>query len=230
MQIREVIYAVLEPIADMTDDLRINKRMVYFELCQTRAELIKQELNRSKYIDASFAQTLRNFKLISSNISDSTYSTPYPLLKSELPLPKVIEYTNGPSIFGIFTMSGRKINFTSRQTWAKKKLRRENGNDAIWAFIYNNHLFVDGYQDLDEMEVDVNAFFSDPAIVGTVQRKCDGESLCLPVYYNDFFIPADLSRRIVEITRQVFFRKLGLPIDTQNNSKQDNQQPENVSS
>src|SRR4249919_3795342 len=91
----EAIYAVLDGTGLSTDDFPVSKRFVYNELKNARTELIKQELNKNMLFDSASLQTIESVKYERSEINKyGSFG-----LKSIIPIPKTIEYTNGIALY-----------------------------------------------------------------------------------------------------------------------------------
>lgn len=229
MTIIEAIYSVLEGLNISTDDSPISRRSIYFQLKTARSELIKQELNKSRLFDGSLSQTIEGLPMIISDISNGVTNA-YPILRSRLPLPEIIESENGLAITGLFLKNGVSITMTDKSTWFAKIRRRYQRSNELIAFIDKKYLWLDGLSDMDETELDLSAYYDDPASVGLygVQAGCSSaDSACKPAYMYDFNLPGYLSRRVIEITIAYYFRKLGVPQDTQNNGRFDIVSPQN---
>lgn len=227
MTINELIASVFAGSNISTDDTGISKRWIYNEAKVTRAELIKQELNKQRLYDGTQTQPLQ-LKLSYKDISGSDDIITYGLLISDEAIPKFIETDTGLALDGIYTKGGRHITFTDKQTWYAKKSRRFARMTDVYAFIYNHHLYVDGFPDMEEFEVDVNGYFDDPVLVGILNDKlnndCENkEDKCKPAFEQEFYAPTHIERRIIEIVRAVVFRRLGIPTDVENNDKLDTQ-------
>lgn len=220
MTIKTAIASTIEGVMDYTDDIGISKRFIYNELLLNRSELTKQELNKKRLFDASFAQTIEGFTLSRSDISGQLNYNHTPVLISDVLIPKVIENETGPTIW-VFNMLGEPIILTDKTSWLKRKKRRFQNNDPI-AFIDKDRLVVDGFQDLEELRIDLTAYYYDPIVVAkynSMYSKDDCESSnCKPVYEYEFSCTEHIGRRCIEMARAVILRKLGIPEDIENNS------------
>jgi hypothetical protein len=140
-------------------------------------------------------------------------------------VPSLIEYDKGLALFSVYTMMGKRVIMTDKNTWFSKINRRFQKADTSYGFIDKGRLVVHGFEDLIEMEVDLQGFFYDPVAAGMISAKsgCDGDSsqICKPAYDYDMHLPGHISRRVLEIVRSVVFRSLGVPLDNSNNSMSD---------
>lgn len=220
----DFISQVMDGTGISTDDTFISRRFVYNEFQMVRAELLKQELNKDRLLDGSFAQTISGFKVRESDISQTNRYTTQNVLVSEYEIPKLIEYDKGIALFQVYTMSGDSITITDKTTWKNKIQRRHQPGDIIYGFVDKNRLVLSGIDDLEEMELDIVGFFFDPVEASALSLKSactDQEGKCKPAYELDINLPGHISRRAVEMVRSSVFRVLGIPLDNTNNSQND---------
>ena len=228
MNIKTLISQVFDGTNISSDDAPVSRRFVYNELLPTRSELIKQELNKNRLLDGSFAQTIEGFRLVEMDISQRSDFKTMNVLVSEKPIPQLIEYNGGYALTQAYTMSGRDIIMTSKSTFMEKISRRYNPSNAIYGFFDKGKLVVSGLEDLSEVLVDLVGYFRDPISAQALSSKeCSGteNAKCKPVYEYDLFMPSHIQRRVVEVVRNVVFRKLSIPLDNSNNSLSDIQAP-----
>jgi hypothetical protein len=217
MIVQEFISNVFEGVNASTDDLGISRRWVYNEARPVRAELIKQEFNKNRLYDGAQAQPLESFELQPYDMAT------YPVLRSVNKMPKIIECDTGLALDNLYTKSGKTIILTDKTTWLSKKGRRFSRNCDSYGFVWDGYLYVDGFSDLDSLLVDLPGYFDDPVSVGILNDYLSDptNNLCKAAYEYDFFIPAHIERRVIEIVRSVVLRKLGIPTDIENNDKSD---------
>lgn len=229
MLIQEPIYSVLEGLNISTDDRPISKRSIYYQLKIIRSELIKQELNQKRLFDGSASQTIENLKMIGADISNGV-TRAYPILRSQYPLPEIIESAYGLAVTGLYLKNGTPITLTDKATWYAKTKRRYQRKNELIAFIDNKYLWMDGMSDEDEIPVDLGAYYDDPAAAGLLNARCcqASDEVCKPAYMYEFHVPGYLSRRIIEMAIGFFGRKLGIPQDNQNNGRFDIVPPQNI--
>lgn len=224
MTIIDFISQVMDGTGISSDDTFISRRFVYNEFQLVRAELLKQELNKDRLLDGSFAQTISGFKLRESDISQTNRYNTKTVLVSEYELPKLIEYDKGIALFQVYTMSGQSITITNKSSWQNKINRRHQPEDVIYGFVDKNRLVIAGIDDLEEMELDIVGFFFDPieASILSYKAECgDNENACKPAYEMDINLPGHISGRAVNMVRESVFRVLGIPLDNTNNSQSD---------
>lgn len=225
MTINEAIYSVFEGAGISTDDFPVRKRFVYRELRNARTELIKQELNKNKLLTADTAQSLICFPLERADASTCLdCQTGLFVLRSKDKVPKMIE-----SDFGVFVevylQNGVMIPKIMRSDWLANLKRRYQLPNFSGCMFINEHIIIVGYEDIDELIVDVSGYFDQPEEVHRLNRKHDDNCAitdkCLPLYEYPFECPGYLSRRVIEIARAVVFRRMGIPLDQDNNAKSD---------
>lgn len=229
MIVKNFISQVYDGTGVSSDDTQISKRFIYNELLPTRAELIKQELNKDRLLDGSLAQGVSGFKLMRGDISQTTKYNTTEVFISELDVPQLIEYDKGLALFSVYTMMGKHIVMTDKKTWYNKIHRRHVKADSVYGFIDKGKLVIDGFGDLMELEVDLQGFFYDPVAAGMLSNdgSCSNEEgNCKPAYEYEVSLPGHIARRTIEIVRQVVFRVLGVPLDNSNDSMSDAGRPQ----
>lgn len=224
MTIIQAIYQVLEGTGSSSDDFPVRKRFVYNELRVTSNELVKQELNKYRLWDGSSAQTLTAwpFKRVDSSSSPDCPTGRY-FLQSVETIPQFIESDFGIAITNVYFLNGVAIPQIKREDWNLMGKRRFNLPDSIGFFLINGKVCVVGYES-DEVLLDLEGFFESPEQVETLNLNnadCAEDQKCKPIFELDFKCPGHLQRRVIEIVRSVVFRKLGIPLDDNNNAKFD---------
>lgn len=223
MKIREAIYSVLEGTGISSDDFSVRKRFVYRELKIARNELIRQDLNNGNLLDGDTAQTLHCFPLERVDAAQclDCESGIY-VLRSKKPLPALVEYEGG-IFLEVFLLNGVAIPKIARSDWQSQKKRRFKLPGFYGYMLVNNYVLIVDYEDIDELLIDALAFFKNPEDIGAWNRQLENceEDSCDPIDMYEFECPGHLERRVIEIARSVVFRKLGIPLDTNNNTKQD---------
>lgn len=223
MTIIQAIYQVLEGTGLSSDDFPVRKRFVYNELRTTSNELVKQELNKYRLWDGSSAQTLTcvPFKRVDSS-SCSDCPTGRYFLQSDV-IPQFIESDFGIAITNVYFLNGMAIPQIRREDWNHMGKRRFNLPDSMGFFLINGKVCVVGY-DADEVALDLEGFFESPEQIEMLNLNnadCAENQKCKPIFELDFKCPGHLQRRVIEIVRSVVFRKLGIPLDDNNNAKFD---------
>jgi len=224
MTVAEAIYAVLDGSGISTDDSPVRRRFIYNEIRIANTELVKQELNKYRLWDGTSAQTLECITLERRDASSCIdCPTGKYLLRSKEPLPAMIETDHGISITNVYFMNGVSIPQIKKEDWINWGKRRFNLPDKVGFFLTNNFLNVVGYE-ADVIDVDVEGFFHEPETIERMNLKnadCAADQKCKAVFEYDFKGPSHLQRRVIEIARAVVFRKLGIPLDENNNAKFD---------
>lgn len=222
MTIEQAIYAVFEGTGKTSDDYPVRKRFVYNELKNAYRELVRQDLN--KYRNWESAQTLSCVEMERVDAASCLdCDSGIYILRSKKALPDILETDFGPAITGAYLQNGVKIDAIDRAHWLKNKRRRYALNNPGF-FHVNNFINLVNYDDVDELIIDVEAFFNDPEEITIRNREatgCTDGTECTPIYMGPFECPGHLTRRVIEICREAVFRKLGIPIDTNNNAKSD---------
>lgn len=225
MTIAQSISAVLDGSGRNSDDYSVRKRFVYNELKNAYKELVRQDLNKYRLWDGSSSQTMECVELerVDAASCFNCESGIY-ILKSKKPLPDLLETDFGIALTGVYFLNGKSIERTSKLSLSRNKVTRYSKEPEVGYLLTNKHIHVVNYDDVDELLLNVEGFFEEPEIVYEYNRHnsdCDAEDLCKAIYEEDFGCPGHLLRRVIEMTRSVVFRKLGIPIDTNNNAKSD---------
>lgn len=232
MKISEAIAAVFEGTGKSSDDYPVRKRFVYNELKNAYKELVRQDMNEYRMWDGANAQTLECIRLVRTDAASClNCESGIFMLRSETPIPEIIETDYGPALTNVFLMNGRSVEkYNDRSSAVRDLNRRYRLPDSFGYLLVNRYICVLNYDDVDELIVNAEGFYGDPESIyssNSTNQGCSTEQACLPVYEYDFSCPGHLLRRVIEITRLVVFRKLGIPLDLVNNAKPD---PQNVQS
>lgn len=225
MTINEAIASVFEGSGKTSDDYPIRKRFVYNELKNAYRELIRQDLNRDRLWDGTSSQTLQCVELERVDMASclDCGSGEFMLL-SKNQLPELLETDKGIAVTGVYFMNGVSISKIDRSSIQRRKGRRYQRKQDIGFLFINRKIGIVGFDDVDELLIDVEGFFGEPEQIFSYNKNrnnCEQEELCKPIFEYDFGCPGHLLRRVIEIVRQVIFRRLGIPIDDQNNAKSD---------
>lgn len=229
MTIGEAISSVFSGAGRSSDDFPIRRRFVYRELKFARNELIKQELNKGNLYDEFSSQTIECLKLERVDASSCfRCDSGIYILRSVNELPDIIQCDSGPAITGLYMQNGAIINPLSFDDWQFRKERRNRLPGAFGYALRNRHLFLLDYDDVDEIDVVFSAHFTSPEDIDKINSEredCPKDAKCKSIADMDFHCPGHLERRVIEITRAVIFRKLGIPEDNNNNAKSDTYVP-----
>ena len=216
--IKDTIYVALKDVNISSDDHSFSLQYVYKKIKATRAELLRQDYSNGDTAISGIAQTLDcvNMKVLEpTECGDLEMDG---LLRSCKPIPDPIETKQLPMITGVYTANGRVIEFSTLKQLADSKKRRfQKADPEPVAFIRNKYLYIANYEDIDCLDTSVEGHFYDLEDV----YKFNNPDKCLPVYDMPFEVPEYLTRRIIRIVTDELRLKMGVPIDSVNNSKED---------
>ena len=225
----EAISSVFSGAGRSSDDFPIRRRFVYRELKFARAELIKQELNKGNLYDEFSSQTIDCLKLERVDASSCfKCETGIFILRSVDEIPDLIQCDSGSAITGLYMQNGAVINPLSFDDWQFRKERRNKLPGTFGYALRNKRLFLLDYDDVDEIDIIFSGHFVSPEDViriNNLKEGCPKDAACQSIADMDFSCPGHLERRVIEITRAVIFRRLGIPEDTTNNAKSDTYVP-----
>jgi hypothetical protein len=219
MTINEFIYQVLDAVNISTDDFPMSKRFIYACGKSARSELIKQELNKNILLDNGSLQTIVKVKM---ERTETTELSGIYVLRSDIKIPKVIEYKRGPAVF-VYMMNGKQVSIVQKEVIHGRKDRRFPMIGFYGGYLQNDYLFIAGYDDVDEIDVSVDGHFTDPEeiIALNLQNDENCEDKCISITEYDFICPAHIERRVIELAASIALRKLQIPEDKSNNSQFD---------
>lgn len=171
---------------------------------QYRALLIKQDLDKGRYINDQYVQTISPFHI--SKVSNCAGGFNY---KSDEELPKFIDLHFGSGLVAVKDMDGNLIQ-VGTETKAKYQSSRKYTCADYIAYIKNNHLYLNGPEHLEYVEI--QGVLEDPTSAGS----------CFDMDDTPYPVPANL---IPIIKQMIFERELNIslktPSDTTNNSTND---------
>jgi hypothetical protein len=176
-------------------------------------------------LDSGSGQTLECVVLKRTDLSTCVdCETGINILRSEKPVPKALETDFGLAYLNASFQNGVSIDFIDKTYWQTKKKRRYSLS-SCGCYLVNEHICLVDYEDIDEVLINIDGHFENPEEVTRLNLlnnpDCTSDQLCLPIYDLEFQCPGHIIRRALEIVRTVVFRKLGIPLDTSNNSKFD---------
>ncbi len=110
--------------SQVTSSETISWRQIENWIHQYRAMMIKKDLDKSKYPNPDYIQEIQCLKMIVvDKADDSTIKTNRLLLRSELQLPKTIDFNYSQGFTYIGTLDGKELQLVpqSRVKWQKEK-------------------------------------------------------------------------------------------------------------
>jgi len=129
--------------SEVTQSESISWRQIENWIHQYRATMIKRDLDKNKYPNPDYIQEIQALKMIVVNrADDSTIPTGKLLLKSELQLPKTIDFNYSQGFTYIGTLDGKELQLVpqSRVKWQKEK---EYTSTQPLVFYKNRHLYIE---------------------------------------------------------------------------------------
>lgn len=218
----EAIQRVLGGFQAYSDDSSLSRRYVFNILKSARSELLKQEYEKRRLLNSSATQAIKCFKLIEVDISECCENeTGCTILRSELPLPKLVDTIFGRIITGVFDLLGNEIDKTTAKDWQLIRKRPYKLRQSAKYFIRNNYIYIVDLTDLEELNIVVEGIFEETDVVERL-NNCELVNQCkLSALDYEFNCPGYLERRIFLLSAEEVARKLGIPKDNSNNAKED---------
>jgi len=206
-----------------SDDTRVRSRLVEHYLKTTRSRLIKQKLDRQRYISKTNYQSIC-VPLEVDDYHDCTCIADEfdcKVLKSTCKIPKEIVGAMGSS------MSIRFVDGTvlptgtpTRHKYASLSLSQADATEPFW-FMENQKLII--FNKLDLPVVMVRAIWEDPVkLEGFCNCSADGTLTNDPCYdqrEDEFPIDSDLVDPMYRLTMEFLTQMFRFPEDNENNAK-----------
>ncbi len=129
--------------SQVTQSESISWRQIENWIHQYRAMMIKRDLDKNKYPNPDYIQEIQALKMIViDKADDSTISTNKLLLRSELQLPKTIDFNYSQGFTYIGTLDGKELQLMpqSRIKWQKEK---PYTSKQPVVFYKNRYLYLD---------------------------------------------------------------------------------------
>jgi hypothetical protein len=193
----------------------ISWRQIENWINQYRAVLIKRDIDKNKYPNPDYIQEIQCIKMVVvDKAEDSTIHTNKLLLRSELTLPKTIDFNFHQGFTYIGTLDGKELQLIpqSRSRWQKDKYY--TGKDPI-CFYKNQYLYLDN--DFVVEYLSVRGIFEVPKEVGNFVNPFTN----LPEFDLDTKYPIPITM-LPPLKEMILQKELGLmtkeATDTKNDS------------
>ena len=188
-----------------SDDFQFSDQQIYFIIKAVRAALLKQKIDKGKYISPYNYQTIPCFQLELATIEDcECYTANCKGLQSICNMPGIITSDKGLIVEGVYTINSNKPTRLSPLRFDEYRLSQysKTMQDVKGWFIPDNKLHVVGFDRLKAVKI--RALFDDPFEVLNLAISCacndDGSALCLDPYDAEFPLDEDLSRTMWSMT------------------------------
>lgn len=182
-------------------------------IVQYRAILIKQDIDKGRDINPDYVQELELVKLVEAGNSPSYIDNRRWTAKTDIAIPKTIDFHFGTGITAITDMTGNKIQLATEYIANMQSDRRYTSRDYI-AYKKGDRLMISGPNELGH--VNIRGVFENPS-EAAVNFSAD-----------DLYpIPVNM----LPVIKEMIFEKelkLQYPSDTTNNSTNDIQQVNNA--
>jgi hypothetical protein len=129
--------------SQVTQSESISWRQIENWIHQYRATMIKRDIDKSKYPNPDYIQEIQALKMsVVNRADDSTIPTGKLLLRSELQLPKTIDFNYSQGFTYIGTLDGKELQLTpqSRVKWQREK---EYTSKQPIVFYKNRYLYIE---------------------------------------------------------------------------------------
>ena len=205
--------------SQVTQSESISWRQIENWIHQYRATMIKRDLDKNKYPNPDYIQEIQALKMIVVNrADDSTIPTGKLLLKSELQLPKTIDFNYSQGFTYIGTLDGKELQLVpqSRVKWQKEK---EYTSTQPLVFYKNRHLYIEN--DFVIEYLSVRGIFEVPNEVGNFVNPYTN----LPEFTIDSAYPIPITM-LPGLKDLILQKELNVMVktttDTENDSKNSN--------
>lgn len=205
--------------SEVTQSESISWRQIENWIHQYRATMIKRDLDKNKYPNPDYIQEIQALKMIVVNrADDSTIPTGKLLLKSELQLPKTIDFNYSQGFTYIGTLDGKELQLVpqSRVKWQKEK---EYTSTQPLVFYKNRHLYIEN--DFVIEYLSVRGIFEVPNEVGNFVNPYTN----LPEFTIDSAYPIPITM-LPGLKDLILQKELNVMVktttDTENDSKNSN--------
>lgn len=202
--------------SQVTQSESISWRQIENWIHQYRAVLLKRDLDKNKYPNPDYIQEIQALRMVVvDKADDSTISTGKLLLKSELQLPKTIDFNYSQGFTYIGTIDGKELQLMpqSRVKWQKEK---EYTSKQPVVFYKNRYLYLDN--DFVIEYLSVRGIFEVPNEVGNFVNPYTN----LPEFTSDSKYPIPITM-IPALKTMVLEKELGIitkeVTDIKNDSK-----------
>ncbi len=209
-----------------SDDFQFSDSQIYFILKVIRQKLLKQKIDKGKYIAPYNFQTIPCVKLSLQEIVDcECFTTDCSALQSNCILPKIIPSDKGLFVEGVYTVNTNmpnRLDMITLDTLRLSKYSKTMKEPKSWFISDNNKLFVTGYNRLGAVKL--RALFEDPLEVMMLDTSCacndDGSALCIDPYEMDFPLDGDLSKELWMMNYEELMKiAMMAPPDIKNNAQ-----------
>jgi len=200
--------------AQITQSEPISDRQVENWVHQYRAKLIKQDLDKNKYPNPDYIQTIQALELEEVDEAEgSTLSTGYKTFRTKIQLPETLNLNFLPGFTFIGTLTGEEIQLSpeSRARW--QKYRKYTGDDKI-AFLRGGKLYI--HNDNELRYITVRGIFEVPPEVSHLDNP--NETITDVTENSAYPIPIDM----IPVLKQMILQgELGMEMKSYSDVTQD---------
>jgi hypothetical protein len=210
------------------DDNAYTDRQLAFIVNYYRAKLIRQDINKGKYITQYYAQTLGKVRLTTATkneCGDPDCEIDNKILRTEFPLPKAVDSNDKNLITYVGTIDGSThYQRTTFQASSFEKFAKYTGYKTKY-YELNNYLYIINPPSNTLKYIGVIGIFENPLEVNEFRKTaCDGSSYCFNPFDIEYPMGLDQVDTIYKLIIATEFRFNDiLRYDTENNTKDDNQ-------
>ena len=214
----EIVYSILDKLKPhLTDDIDISPREVAWEINNTRALFLRNELNKNRTIDPDVIQDLGCVAMeVTDRAECCDISTDCMIVRTVLEIPSAIELHNSTGITRVGPVDKMDLDFSfisyNRAKFAGSGKYNKN---IVYAFLRNKRIYLVSKSDKLKFisYINIAGVFENPSEV-TPFTNCGGESCYsstdeYPV--NTWMVPS-----IQDMVLNKFLNTLRMPKDTTN--------------
>jgi len=221
----QVVFNILSRIKPyLSDDTDVSYRDVAFEIANQRALLIRNELNKGRTIDSDLIQDLGCVEVQPADPAECCeVSTGCKVMRTVKKIPTTIELHNSDAITRIGPVN-KTLKAFSKTTFdgAKWVGNGKYTKDEIWAYRYNNYVYLVSNNDKHKFidMINVAGVLENPEDAAEFTNCANGGGACFSSE-DEYPIKTWMYTYIVGNVIKMFVQKYNLPADILNDN-QDN--------
>lgn len=153
VSLRAIIYDLLNIIrgGKITDDEPISERQIEFWIHQYRSKLIKQDIDKGKFVNSDYIQDFANVDGSALLIVPELQET-RTIYRTDVQIPKTLDFNYKSGITFIGDVEGNEIQLVPfpRATWQKHK---KYTSKDILAYLKNRYIYLENHNGLQYLRL-----------------------------------------------------------------------------
>lgn len=211
-----------------SQDSRLRPRHIWNQLLRSRAKILVQRYNKGQELSQWEYMTIPCLKLVQATPYECSCIglTNCTVLRSEFPIPKIIEGIDSPIIQMVSSVDGTmKFDCT---TFSTNKYNKGNKFTATKPqyYLFNNYLYITVVKQIKMIQV--TAAFNDPFEVWQYPSACGPTDCCFNLYDKTFPLLDDPMDMAVDMATQKLIGVFVQMQEDRNNDANDNSGQQNI--